>query len=233
MTAELNDDVHAAARMLWDFHTAPALPAGDPGRHDLILALGSHDLRVADHAALLWRQGAAPLLLCSGCRGRRTGGSDGHPRWERTEAAVFADIARAAGVPRSALVLEDRSTNTGENLDFSRALCDRDGLASGRILITAKPYMARRALATAKVRWTDPEWAFSGHACGYDGYPADASEAAELVHFLVGDLQRLDVYAERGWAAPVAVPSGVRDAFDALVGWGFTAHLVPGSAAGA
>ncbi|MFC3999972.1 YdcF family protein [Nocardiopsis sediminis] len=232
MTAELNDDVHAAARILWDFHTASALPHGEPGRHDLILALGSHDLRVAEHAALLWRQEAAPLLICSGDRGRRTGGQDGHTRWERPEAAVFADIAHAAGVPRSALLLEDRSTNTGENLTLSRALCEREHIAHGRILLTAKPYMARRALAAAQAKWPGPEWAFSGPALDYDTYPADAAEAGELVHFLVGDLQRLRVYAERGWSAPVDVPSQARAAFDALVTRGFTAHLVPGAPTG-
>lgn len=91
MAATINDTVHELAQRLWDFHTAPAVHPPPTG-HDIILALGSHDLRVAEHAGRLWAHGTAPLVVLSGERGRRTAGTHGHQRWHHPEAEEFALI---------------------------------------------------------------------------------------------------------------------------------------------
>ncbi len=217
--------MHRLARRLWDFHTAPASTGGD---QDLLLVLGSHDLRVAAHAGRLWAAGLAPLVVFSGDRGRRTTGTDDHGRWQRPEAEEFAETAKAAsGMPDSALLLETRATNTGENFALSRGLTTARGLSVRRAAVTAKPYMGQRALATAAVHWPGVTWTFHCFPGGYPGYPNEDHPAGELVHFLVGDLQRLGVYARRGWSAPVDIPAEVREAYVRLVARGFTAHLLP------
>lgn len=43
---------------------------------------------------------------------------------------------------------------------------------------------------------------------------------------LVGDTQRIEVYAERGFAVRQEVPNEVRAAFDRLVAAGYTSRLV-------
>ncbi len=223
----ISGEVHAWARELWDFHTAPARE-DEPARGEVVLALGSHDLRVAGHAARLWHEGAAPLVVFSGDRGRRTGGGHGHARWERREAEVFAD---ASGLPDRAVLLETRATNTGENFAFSRELCTQHGVRVREAVATAKPYMARRALAAAEVHWPGVRWRFRAFGGGYEGYPDEHYGAEELICFLVGDLQRLVIYPRRGWAAPVRVPDRVAEAYERLVRAGFTEHLVPGEPA--
>lgn len=51
-----------AAKILWDY-----LKLNQPlQKSDCILAMGSHDLRVAEYAASLVVEGWAPLLVCSG-----------------------------------------------------------------------------------------------------------------------------------------------------------------------
>ncbi|MFC7330222.1 YdcF family protein [Marinactinospora rubrisoli] len=224
----VDEEARHWARVLWEFHTAPARPDGpEPAAPaDLVLGLGSHDLRVAGYAAELWLAGVAPKVLFTGNRGRRTAGGDGFRRWDRPEAEEFAAVARDRGVPDGALILETRATNTGENLDFARALAERSGLRVRRAVLTAKPYMARRALATAALRWPGVDWEFRCFPGGYDGYPCSPDAEAELVHFLVGDLQRLDVYGRRGWSAPVPIPGEVRAAHGRLVALGFTGQLV-------
>ena len=43
---------------------------------------------------------------------------------------------------------------------------------------------------------------------------------------MVGDLQRIRVYAERGFQIPQEIPANVWSAYEKLVALGYTAHLV-------
>src|SRR5215467_872590 len=96
---------------LWDFHhVSDALTPSD-----FILVLGSHDERIAEHAAYVYMAGMAPLLITAGGHGKITAG-----RWTMTEAERFARIAESCGVPRDAIVIEASSTNTGENIVNAR-----------------------------------------------------------------------------------------------------------------
>ena len=65
--------------------------------------------RRTEHAVSLWRQHTAPIIVLTGGIGR-------HPP---SEAAAAAQIAREAGVPDSALILEELSTTTAENAVFA------------------------------------------------------------------------------------------------------------------
>jgi hypothetical protein len=46
---------------------------------------------------------------------------------------------------------------------------------------------------------------------------------------MVGDLQRLVLYAEKGWSAAQEIPVEVREAFDGLVAAGYNERLLPSS----
>ena len=85
----------------------------------------------------LYHEGKVPLLLFS----------SGLPRPSRqSEAAAMAQFAETLGVPRSAMVLEDRSRNTAENAHFtSRILKER---RISRILLVTDPVHMRRARDT-------------------------------------------------------------------------------------
>ncbi len=114
---------------LWDYlqlHQQPNVA-------DLILVLGSNDVRVAEHAAKLYHQGLAPYVLFSGGFGRFTQGVFNH-----NEAETFAAIAKDAGVPEHAILLETQSTNSGENLHFSHQLLVQQARPAKRILLVQK-----------------------------------------------------------------------------------------------
>ena len=70
---------------------------------DCVIALGSHDTRVAERAADVLLEGWAPLLVCSGHLGGLTSGM-----WTRSEAEIFADVAVGRGVPRERILIESR-----------------------------------------------------------------------------------------------------------------------------
>ena len=100
----------ALAKKLWDYHHLNH----SLQKSDCILVLGSHDTRVADRAAELYLQGWAPLLVFSGGLGRLTEGM-----WTEPEADLFAKIAVNKGVPAEDILIENRSTNTGENILYT------------------------------------------------------------------------------------------------------------------
>jgi uncharacterized SAM-binding protein YcdF (DUF218 family) len=207
------------AQTLWDYHHVHhALE-----KADCIIVLGSHDTRVAERGAEVLLAGWAPLLLFSGHLGALTSGL-----WRRPEAEVFADVAVARGVPRERILVESRSTNTGENVDFSRQFLAQKGLQPKKAIAVQKPYMERRTLATFRQRWPELEVVVTSPQISFDAYPTGEIRRDDVIHIMVGDLQRLVVYGRRGWSAPQDVPPEVMAAYDQLVAAGYTRRLVRG-----
>ena len=190
-------------------------------KSDVVIAMGSHDLRVASYAAQLVLEGWAPLLICSGGFGRLTSGI-----WQKSEAARFAATAVEKGLSQKKILLEDRSTNTGENLLFSKALCEKHGISTRTVLLVHKPYMERRVWAAARKIWPEPQTTVSSPPIPFEAYPTEDIPLDQVIHIMVGDFQRILVYPEKGFAVPQPVPDEVMDAFDLLVLNGYTQHLI-------
>ena len=67
----------------------------------------------------------------------------------RTEAAIIGDIARQFWkIPADKLILEERSTNCGENARFSWALIREHSLDVKTLVVVQDPTMQRRTMAT-------------------------------------------------------------------------------------
>jgi uncharacterized SAM-binding protein YcdF (DUF218 family) len=206
------------ARTVWDYHHVHHSLA----EADVIIVLGSHDTRVAERGAEVLLEGWAPLVVFSGYLGALT--SD---IWTRPEAEIFADVAAARGVPRERMLLETRATNTSENVALSRALLAERGLHPRRVIAVQKPYMERRTLATFQQRWPEVEVRVTSPQIGFDDYPNDMVSRDDVIHIMLGDLQRLIVYGERGWSAPQPLPAEVAAAYARLVAAGYTNRLLP------
>lgn len=204
--------------LLWDFHVlAPEVETAD-----ILLVLGSHDIRVADHAAhLMLTEAVAPLAVLTGGAGKVT-----CLEWDRPEAEVYAERMIELGVPRSALVLESLSTNTGENFDFARAVVAGLGITPASGVVVCKPYMARRALATGNKRWPSVRWSANPPVISVWDYPSAETPLDRMINLMVGDLQRLRVYAERGFQSPVEVPDEVWLAYERLAANGFDQFVI-------
>ena len=188
---------------------------------DVVIAMGSHDLRVAAYAAQLVLDEWAPLLICSGGFGRLTSGI-----WQESEATRFAAAAVEKGLSLKKIIQEDRSTNTGENLLFSKALCAEQNIPVHTALLVHKPYMERRVWAAALKIWPDLQAVISSPPIPIEEYHTEDISLEQVIHILAGDFQRILVYPDKGFAVPQPVPNKVRDAFDLLVLNGFTQHLI-------
>jgi uncharacterized SAM-binding protein YcdF (DUF218 family) len=202
---------------LWDYlHVREPLVPGDA-----ILVLGSSDVRSADHGARLWLDGAAPWLVFSGGRGPLT------REWARTEAEVFADRAAALGVPRERMLLETRSTNTGENLRFTRELVDDRGLELERWVLVHAPYLGRRARATFRLCFPAVPVCVSTPLLTFETHATTELDREFLLHRLAGEVHRMLEYPSRGYQAPEEVPADVVEAWRGLVALGYDRSLVP------
>lgn len=199
---------------LWNYHRLDR----DVTKSDVMLLMGSNDKRVAERAADLWHDRVAPLIVASGGTGKFT------HTWDETEAVTFARVLSERGVPPSSILIEDRSANTAENLKFSLDLLSQRGQVARSITIVQKPFMERRALATADVVCPEIRCTVTSPQLAYDKYPCPELPASHILSTMVGDLDRVIRYGGLGWQAPQHVPDNVLRASAELKRRGYTNH---------
>ena len=209
------------ASIIWNYHKLnhPLEKA------DAILVLCSHDERVVERAVELYGEDWAPLVIFSGGLGAIT-----RKLWTEPEAERFARLAIATGVPKDKVIIENRSSNTGENILYTKQLLADMGLELQKFIVVQKPYMERRSFATFRKWWPEKQVIVTSPQIGFDDYLANYANSAlspnEVVSIMVGDLQRIRVYPARGYQIEQDVPSEVIGAYDELVAEGFTKYLI-------
>jgi uncharacterized SAM-binding protein YcdF (DUF218 family) len=213
----LSPEVMALAQQLWDYHHLHH----QLEKAECIFVLGSHDTRVADRGAELWLQGWAPVLIFSGGLGNVTKGI-----WTETEADKFAAIAVGRGVPREAILVENKSTNTGENILFTQQLLQSNGLDPHTFIVVQKPYMERRSYATFAKQWPGKKMIVTSPQISLTNYANEEIPIERVINIMVGDLQRIRVYAEKGFQVYQEIPNFIWNAFEQLVALGFNKHLI-------
>jgi uncharacterized SAM-binding protein YcdF (DUF218 family) len=213
----ISEETLKATQVLWDYHHVNHTLE----KSDCILVLGSHDIRVAERGAELYLEGWAPLLVFSGGLGRLT-----QEIWSEAEADKFASIAVSKGVPKDAILIENKSTNTGENILFTQQLFNQKAIDPQTFIVVQKPYMERRSYATFKKHWPNKTVQVTSPQISLNTYPNEDISLEEVIHIMVGDLQRIKVYSEKGFQIFQEIPDEVWSAYEQLVELGYTSHLV-------
>lgn len=217
----MDSHLHALAEKIWRYHRMNH----QLKKADTILVLCSHDKRVAERGAELFLGGWAPMIVFSGGLGTIT-----REMWSEPEADQFAKIALDMGVPEDKILIENRSTNTGENILFTRLLLEQRKLNPEKFILVQKPYMERRSYATFRKLWPEKEVLVTSPAVGFDEY-LDKYTNSELtsddvISIMVGDLQRIKAYPEKGFQIHQEIPEDVWTAYQELVRAGFTQRLI-------
>jgi uncharacterized SAM-binding protein YcdF (DUF218 family) len=205
------------AKIIWDYHHVNHKLE----KADGIFVLGSHDIRVAEYGAQLYLEEWAPILIMSGGVGRLTEGM-----WQTSEAELFASIAVRIGVPKERIVVESRSTNTGENIRFTKALLEEKGILIKKLILVQKPYMERRTYATFMKQWEGMDFLVTSPQISFEEYPNDEIPLDNVISIVVGDLQRIRDYPKLGFQIEQEIPANVWDAYEELVHRGYTRHLI-------
>lgn len=213
-------DYLAPLQVIWDY-----LCLGQtPEKADCIVGFGNFNTDIARRAAELYHQGYAPKVLFTGGLGRNTEGLLPEP-----EAVRFARVAMERGVPEEDILIEDRSANTRENIEFTRDLLEKKGLRCGHLLGVHQPFMERRITAAMGVYWPDVKFSVTSPQVSIPEYLRRAREQGisenASVSVIVGDFQRMELYAKKGYQLPQHIPEEAWAAFRTLVEMGYDQQL--------
>jgi Uncharacterized conserved protein len=242
----LNDDtLHAVNRIgEWlaqnDFPTPPVNVDAD-----LVVLAGNAVIPTIDAACQLAAENRT--LLISGGIGHSTtflyAAIARHPRYNilrttgRAEASILADIAHQFwNIPHERIVIEERSTNCGENASFTRETMAQRGITCRNGIVVQDPTMQRRTMATFAKVWQDepdaPKWSsYPGYlpvlqngnlSVTFAGQANDVWPVERYLSLLLGELPRLqddeNGYGPRGkgFIAHVDIPEDVHNAWQIL-----------------
>lgn len=207
-------------QVIWDYLGMHQTPA----KADVIVGFGNFNTDIARRAAELYHQGYAPKILFTGGLGRNTEGMLPEP-----EAVRFAKVAMECGVPEEDIILEEKSRNTKENIDFTREKMEKLGIPHDRILGVHQPFMERRIVAAMGVYWPEQQFAVTSPQVIIPEYLRRAREQGitenASVSVIVGDFQRIELYAKLGYQLPQYIPEEAWEAYHKLVKMGYDKQL--------
>ena len=147
--------------------------------------------------------------------------------WGEPEAHKFRRIAIERGVNPDAILVEDQSRNSGENVALTRKLLETSGFPLSRAICVQKPYLERRVHLTLQKQWPGCDFLLSSPPIPYEEYAkADIIGFDKLVNELVGQVDRIERYPELGFTEKTKVPEEVVVAKQQLVEFGFANHLI-------
>jgi hypothetical protein len=215
----VTDQDRADAMIIWDYHQM---------HHEVRpcsvgIGLGSHDLGVATLAADLFHSGLFPVLVFSGANSPTTAA-----RFPRGEAVHYAEHAVALGVPEDSIIIEAHAANTGQNIEFSRTALAATGISVASVMLISKPYMQRRAYATMRKVWPEPDVVCVSENLSFNDYLKSIGDDKLVIDMLVGDLQRIIEYPACGFAIDQDVPGPVLTAYQQLIAAGYDSRLMKG-----
>ncbi len=217
MTARIPQELRTDVETLWAYHHMHhELHPVDVG-----VGLGSHDPGVATYIAELYHRGYFSHVVFTGANAPTT--VDTFPRGE---AVHYRERAIELGVPHDAILVDPHATNTSENIDNTRKLLADNEIAARSLILVSRPYQQRRAYATTKRVWPEVDVLCTSLPLPLDEYVETINNVDKVINMLVGDTQRITVYADKGFAIPQEIPHNVQAAYQRLISAGYTSRLI-------
>lgn len=124
-----------------------------PQKCNVIITVGGSFPQIAEKAAELYKNGFADYVLAGGGFSVKTGvfagvkdKKDIYSGDYKTECDFYEDVLIKNGVPRSAIVREDKSGHTRANAELAAAVLKEQGIPAEKIILVCKRFHARRCL---------------------------------------------------------------------------------------
>ena len=211
---------YGSLKVLWEYLRYPC----EIKKADCIVGFGNYNCDIALRAAELFREGYADKIMFSGGLGRNTLGLQ-----SMTEADRFAAAAVRDGMSPEDILIENRSRNTAENISFARRLLEENGIFAKSLIIVHQPFMERRIKAAFDVYWPEALIMTTSYEIDMDTFFEHAVNYGVtekmVVEEVVGDFQRMELYADKGWQSRQDIPESAWEAFHELVKMGYDGQL--------
>ncbi len=208
-----NKEVFSTNKKLFDYLYLKQ----DPKKADAVIGFGHFDMKIPARCAELYEMGLAEKIIFTGGIGAGTADLGS------AEADTFLAYLQKhyPHIKKDNILIENQSTNTGENLRYSIAKVKEEKadwsekLMKGTLLLVANPFRQRRVfLTTAQIL---------PHA-NLINCPPNSSYEEELVLFktkqqnlneqLPGEIKRIIEYPKKGWIKEEKVPQDILKLID-------------------
>ena len=187
---------------------------------DCIIGLGCEDIHIAETVVDLYYKKYGGKIIFSGGLGKVTKNI-----WNQPEANKFTEYAIKRGVPKENIYIENKSTNTGDNFRFIKQLIEKEKLNIKSCIVVCKPYAEKRVEATIKKIIPECKAIITSQNIDFEEYckqyENEIGNSEEVVEDLVGSVERMKVFAERGWQEKMEVPDTIWQDFEELVKMGY------------
>lgn len=186
---------------------------------DAVLGFGMFDVSLASFCGNLASQRLARRILLIGGIGAGTAdlGQPEADAWKQQLTQTHPEI------PLSAIITENKSTNTAENIAFTAALLEEKHpeLAFGRglkcVLVVASPSRLRRVKLTLQLMQPTLRVIRQLPLVSFEHeYALYQSKGLNYLEHLRGELDRLVEYPQRGWIAFEPLPLEMQSAREIL-----------------
>lgn len=215
-----NDDLKYI-QILWEFMRMNQ----EIEKSDCMIVLGCSDVKVGDIAIDLYKQGLADKVIFTGGYGKITKNI-----WNVPEADKFAEIAISNGIPKNKIFIENKSTNTIENFKFTKELIENEKLDINSIIFVCRPYVEKRTWACYKKYMQEYKGYIASEKISCKDYMLNYAipnvPKNAWINVLVGDIQRMKIYADRGLQISVEIPNNVWNAYEELIKRGYNRDLL-------
>ena len=192
---------------------------------DVIIGCGCKDITSPVRCAELYKEGMAKKILFAGGSGKGT-----EDKFEKSEAEIFRDIAIKNGVNKDDILIENQSTNTGDNFRFGLKILEKNNIDSKSIIIVHHVASERRTFSSARAIIKDRRLFITSPRMTFLKYleflKSEKDNGRETIEILLGDVQRIIVYPQFGWQVENEFPKDVLNAYNYIKDLGFTKFII-------
>lgn len=194
-------------------------------KSDVIIGHGCKDLDIPVRCAQLYQQGLASKIIFSGGLGKLT-----QDLFQKTEAETYQEIAIKNGVKEEDILLEKKSTNTGENIQFSLELIQKENLKADKIILVSKKMNERRNYNVAKKLISHKQLTITSPTRTIEDLIEKLNQEEEQerkndIAVIVGDVQRVMIYPQFGWQIEDKITPEALEAYTILKNLGYNKFI--------
>lgn len=181
-----------------------------------MILLANNDIRCAKYAAQLYHEGLTKAILITGKSSNASKNLTQEPDWR-----TFARYLFDNNVPPNSILVENKATNTIENILFSeKKLLSLDITYSSIIFVTV-PWLCRRFSAIFEKNWPNSGSYKSLFTCpSYDieEFSNDnTGTLADAIILMMCTIKRMSSDITKHLQGQINVPSDIIDAYDILL----------------